>query len=281
MKGFTLGIFTLLMSVLVFQSCRSDKSSTTSFNFGTERYDSTALHLALVPNKDCLPIYYAERVGIYDSLGLKLQIATYFSQMDCDTTLMGKIADGGWADPTRIAHYGNKMKNLEVMWKGTIQWAIFSSERLRIRDVKSLEGKTVGIARSSSEADFLDRVLTANKCNKDRVYRPLINDLRLRAMMLSGNQIDAAVLTWPYTSLALANKHKCIYSQSNVNASGVFVMKKNSLKKQQVKQQWKLLEKGRKMAIDSFRIKGPKAYSLILQKDYGIPREVSDTIKWF
>lgn len=281
MKNIPFLILTFLLFTFAFPSCKNDKSATQVFNFGVEPYDSTALHLALIPNKDCLPIYYAERSGIYDSLGLKLQIATYSSQMDCDTTLMGEMADGGWADPIRISHFGKKMQNLKVMWNGTTKWFIFASERLRVSDVKALEGRTVAIARTSAEADFLDKVLTENKCNKDKVYQPLINDLRLRTLMLSGNQIDAAVLAWPYTSLASANKHKCIYSQRNSVIYGCFTMKSNRLRKQSVKQQWDLLEKGRKMALDSFKIKGPKAYSIILQKDYGLPREVADTVQWF
>ncbi len=281
MKSLALALITPLLLALMLHSCIDKKSAASAFNFGTEQYDSTALHLALVPNKDCLPIYYAERVGIYDSLGLKLQIATYFSQMDCDTTLMGQVVDGGWADPVRIDHYGKKMNGLEVMWKGTNRWAIYVCEQLRIREVKALEGRTVGVARSSAETSFLDKMLKANKCNSDKVYRPLINDLRLRAMMLSGNQIDAAVLTWPYTSLAQANKHKCICTHPDADPQGYFVMRTKSLKKQSVKEQWKLLEKGRKMALDSFKIKGSKAYGLVLQKDYGFPKEVADTIQWF
>lgn len=47
-----------------------------------------------------------------------------------------------------------------------------------------------------------------------------------------------------------------------------------------IKQQWDLFEKGRKMAQDSLRIKGPKAYSLILQQYYGIPKAIADTIQY-
>ena len=94
-------LFTLCFLLLIsLTSCKKEKNEQ-PINFGTERYDSAALHVALVPNRDCLPIYYAERTGIYDSLGLKLQIASYGSQMDCDTTLMGNIAEGGWCDKIR------------------------------------------------------------------------------------------------------------------------------------------------------------------------------------
>ena len=50
-------LFVVMMAVVV--SC-TDRKPASQFNFGTEPYDSAALHVALVPNRDCLPIYYAE-----------------------------------------------------------------------------------------------------------------------------------------------------------------------------------------------------------------------------
>ena len=187
------------MTFMLF-SCNNPKSSSTSTNYGVGTYDSTALHVALVPNHDCLPIYYAKRMGIYDSLGLKLQIYTYASQMDCDTMLMSRYADGGWADKIRIAHYGKRMANLEVMWTGNQHWQLFSCGALRINHIKALSGRTIAIARTSAENVWLDQILKMGKLSADDVYRPQINNLKLRAQMLTGNQIDAAVLTWPYSA---------------------------------------------------------------------------------
>lgn len=260
-------------------SCQSDKPIET-MNFGTERYDSTALHVALVLNRDCFPIYVAQRTGIYDSLGLNVQIATYASQMDCDTTLMGHIADGGWADKERMALYGSRMGGVEIMWEGTSRWQIFACGTLRVRSVKTLKERTVAIARSSSENHLLDVALKSVGLGEDAVYRPQINDLKLRADMLNSDQVDAAVVSWPYTASAYANGHFCIYSQRNADANGCFVMKKKSLKRADRRAQWKLLEKGRRMALDSIRIKGMSAYSLILQKDYHLAKEVADTIRF-
>ena len=191
---------TVILSILCLclASCK-DNAPQEVLNFGTERYDSAALHVALVPNRDCLPIYYAERTGLYDSLGLKLQIASYPSQMDCDTTLMGRIADGGWADRERMRTYGNKMKDIEPMWEGTQRWSIYTCEQLRIRDLKALKGRTISIARNSAENKYLLAMLNSAKISAEDAYFPQINNLKMRAQMLTGNQIDAAVLTWPYT----------------------------------------------------------------------------------
>lgn len=267
-----------ILAIILANSC-SNKQPNEPLKFGVERYDSAALHIALVPNRDCLPIYYAKRTGIYDSLGLKLQIVSYPSQMDCDTTLMG-IADGGWADLTRIAHYGRKMPQTKVLWQGTQQWQLFTCGTLRINSLKALVGRTVAIARSTDEELWLRTLLKQAKINSDDIFFPQINDLRLRALMLKGNQVDAALLTWPYTSLALANGHRSIAQQSKSQSCGAFVMNVRKSESATKKKQWDLLERGRKIALDSIRIKGTKAYSLVLQKDYKIPQNIADTIKF-
>lgn len=272
-------LFTLCFLLLIsLTSCKKEKNEQ-PINFGTERYDSAALHVALVPNRDCLPIYYAERTGIYDSLGLKLQIASYGSQMDCDTTLMGNIADGGWCDKIRKGKYGKRMSHLETMWEGTQRWEIFTSKALRIRKVSSLVGHTIGIARSSAENEYLHLILKAEKVNADNIYYPQINNLKMRAQMLTGDQIDAAVITWPYTSFARSEGHHCIAAQRFADKHECFVISNKHLTDER-KKQWKLFEKGRRMALDSIRIKGSSAYSIILQKDYGLPKEVADTIRF-
>lgn len=276
-KHLLLSLF-LLFIVTLFSSCKKEHK-TQPINFGTEHYDSAALHVALVPNRDCLPIYYAKRTGIYDSLGLRLQIATYGSQMDCDTALMGVIADGGWCDKVRRSSYGKRMNHLVTMWEGTQRWEVYTSKSLRIRKASALSGHTIAIARESAENAYLQLFLKASKVINENVYFPQIHDLRLRTQMLTGNQIDAAVIAWPYTSLARSEGHRCIAAQRLPDHNGGFVRNERSPSSKR-KKQWALFEKGRLMALDSLRLKGPKAYSLILQKDYGIPREVADTLRF-
>lgn len=273
--------FLLVVTILaiIFANSCSNKHPKEPLKFGVERYDSAALHIALVPNHDCLPIYYAKRMGIYDSLGLKLQIASYPSQMDCDTMLMG-IADGGWADLTRIAYYGIKMPQTKVLWQGTQHWQLFTCGTLRIKSLKALVGRTIAIARSTDEELWFRTLIKQAKINNDDIFCPQINDLRLRALMLKGDQVDAALLTWPYTSLALANGHRCIAQQSGNTSCGAFIMNVEKSQNETKKKQWDLFEKGRKIALDSIRIKGAKAYSIILQKDYKIPQNHADTIKF-
>lgn len=276
MHKYLLAVFVLLTLF----SCGEKKSQGVPVQFGNEPYDSAALHIALVPNRDCFPIYYAERTGIYDSLGLKVQIASFYSQMDCDTALMSRFTDGGYADLVRLQHYGKRTADLQKQWTGINRWTMFVCGALRVKDVKTLKGRTVAIARQSAENTYLQQILAEAGLSSTDIYKPQINDLLLRSKMLTGNQVDAAVLCWPYTSLARAFGHRSIHAQSAADANGCFVMRSKSVSTSDMKHKWALLEKGRRMAQDSIRLKGPRAYSLILQKDYGLPQSVADTLKY-
>lgn len=269
-----------ILLLLTFLSCRDNKPTDHPLQFGNEPYDSAALHIALIPNRDCLPIYYASRTGLFDSLGVKVQIASYPSQMDCDTALLSRLTDGGYADLIRLKQYGKQAADLQTKWSGTNRWELFVCGTLRVKDTKSLKGRTVAVARESTEYTYLQQLLSEAGIPFTDVYKPQINSLPLRAKMLSGNQIDASVLCWPHTSMARAFGHRRIAGQSSVDIHGAFVVRNNQFASAQLKQKWTLFEKGRRMAQDSLRLKGPQAYTLILQKDYGLPQAVADTVKY-
>ncbi|MGM9688078.1 MAG: ABC transporter substrate-binding protein [Alloprevotella sp.] len=261
-------------------ACQKQDAPTVPMNFGNERYDSTALHLALMPNRDCLPLYYAQRTGLFDSLGLKVQIASYHSQMDCDTALRSRTADGGWADNERLMHWGKPAEPWHTLLKDTGRWQLLVNSKQRIKQVKDLNGRTLAISRQSASTAVLAEALQTGSLRPEQVYRPQINDLKLRASMLAAGQVDGAVLPWPYTAMATAQGCRTLYTSQGDGERGCLVVKASLAQSDTGKRQLELLEKGRKMALDSIAKKGAAAYSLILQNDYGLPKEVADTVKF-
>ena len=268
------------VSLFCLLACQKQETPAVPMNFGNERYDSTALHLALVPNRDCLPLYYAQRTGLFDSLGLKVQIASYRSQMDCDTALLSRTADGGWADNERLKHLGKPATQWHTLLKDSGCWQLLVNSKQRIKQVKDLNGRTLAISRQSASTTVLAEALRTGSLKPEQVYRPQINDLKLRASMLAAGQVDGAVLPWPYTSMATAQGCRTLYTEKEAGEHGCLVVKAQLAQSEAGKRQLELLEKGRKMALDSIAKKGAAAYSLILQNDYGLPKEVADTVKF-
>ena len=80
-------------------------------------YDSTALHVALVPTMDNLPLYYAKETGIYDSLGLNIELLTYSSAMDCDTAFTNGEADGVVSDIVKANLWRSRGDSVKVVMR--------------------------------------------------------------------------------------------------------------------------------------------------------------------
>ena len=95
--------------------------------------DSTVLYVALMPTVDCLPFYYAEQQGIFDSLNANIEIRNYMAQMDCDTAFCRKHVDVAYTDLIRAALLQSKDTALNVIMRtdGSHELITAFSKRLK------------------------------------------------------------------------------------------------------------------------------------------------------
>lgn len=266
--------------LLVLGGCTSPKPKPqTSSQVRGARYDTTAVHLALMPTADCFPFYYAERTGIYRQLGLKVSIHSYVSQLDCDTALMGRYMDAGYADAVRMKDTRLGSAPLVTLAHGTDLWQLVVSGPLRVKTADKLKDRLVAVARQSAEDAYLTSELRKGGTKPDDVFRPLVNDVKLRAEMVGRRQVDATLLRWPFTSLALSSGDRVIASQKAGDSQVLLVARKRSLTHRLEKSRLDLLKKGYAMGLDSIAANPRERISRVLQQDYLLPREVADTVR--
>ena len=86
-----------IIATIMLASC-SHKQEATQFEADSTGIDSTALRIAVMPALNCLPVYYAEKTGLADSLGVEIRLLRYQAQMDIDTAI---------ADQTRAVELFN------------------------------------------------------------------------------------------------------------------------------------------------------------------------------
>ncbi len=281
--------FVLVVSIL-FSACGNTKEPVEPAAKKYSAYDTAAVHLALMPTADCLPFFYAQETGIYRQLGLRLQIHTYRSQLDCDTALLGGYMDGGYADLQRLEEGRGQKKYLSPLTEGSDAWTLFVGGTLRVRDVSKLAGRIVAISRESTEKAFCEKLISNAKLKTDAVYLTQINDVKLRAHMMTNRQIDAALLRWPFTSLALASGDKILVSQPSTARNSALVKSSLCKRVHLNEASLSLLKKGYAMALDSMRIyhktetdrtqqSQTDKVSDVLKKIYGLDATVADTIK--
>lgn len=167
------------------------------------RIDSAALHVALLPVHDCLPFYLAERCGLYERLGLDLRITTYQAQLDTDTALAFGHAEVAYSDIARAIMLQQDSIDVRAIAALPGELQLITPRRGRVRKLNQLHEKMVAVSRHSITDYWSDRLTDSAGMARSDIFRPQINDLRIRTDMVCNNTMDAAFLPEPFASEAL------------------------------------------------------------------------------
>ena len=84
--------FAVFMAAVAFMSACGNSYQETKRLSRLERQrlakeDSAALKIAVMPTLDCLPIYVAADLRLFDTLGVDIRPKLYRAQMDCDEAM--------------------------------------------------------------------------------------------------------------------------------------------------------------------------------------------------
>lgn len=189
-------IVPLLISFLLFISCHSEQGISPE---EAARRDSAALHVALMPVADCLPFYIAQHTGIYERLGLDLRILTLQAQLDTDTALMRRRVEVAFSDLARaIMIQQDDTFDLRAIAATEGVLKLITARRGRVRQLSQLKERMVAVARHSITDYWSDQLTDTARLAQDDIFRPQINDVRIRIDMLCNGTMDAAFLPEPY-----------------------------------------------------------------------------------
>ena len=199
--------------VTTFVGCKKEVAS-------KEVEDSTALRIAVLPTMDCLPFYVAKECGLFDSIGVKVNLVTFKAAMDADTAFCNKMVDGNVTDLVKASIWRGAGDSIKLVLANDLQLYLITAKQARIRSVESVKEKIIALTRNSS-ADFVaDRILESVKLGSEELNKPQINNIALRAQMTDQNQYDGAILPEPYASVSMQNGGYLVTSSAklkNVN----------------------------------------------------------------
>lgn len=168
------------------------------------RRDSMALHVALMPVQDCLPFYLAERAGIYKRLGLDVRFHTLQAQLDTDTALLRKHVHLAYSDLARaIMIQQTDTFDLRAIASSPTVLQLITTQRSRVRNLNQLKERMVAVARHSITDFWSDRLTDSAHMAQADIFRPQINDVRIRIDMLCNGTMDAVFLPDPYATEAI------------------------------------------------------------------------------
>lgn len=194
-------IFMWLMVVGLCGSCNQTNGT-------VNEEDSTAIKLGVLPTMECLPFYYADSIGLFDSLGVNVHLVTFDAAMDADTAYVNGNIDGIVTDLVKACIWQVQGDTAKVAMVSELRMWLITAPKARLLKAESLREKIVGITRHSAVDYFADKILESVKLQSIDLNKPQINNIRLRGLMVDQDQMDGAILPEPYASEAVARGAK-------------------------------------------------------------------------
>lgn len=264
---------TIILTASLISACQQKKSSVPV----APTTDSTALRLALMPTMGCLPFHYAEQMGIYDSLGLNIEIVPFNAQFDCDSALLGGSVDAAATDLLRLQYYQQRSEKLVAFMSLADSWSLMVTEKNPGKTLRRIGNQTLACSRFSA-SDYYSRVaLLSAGLDTDTLFRPQINNLFLRTTMLQNGQVDAAMLPEPLVTAAGFAGARRLYTSS---AADTIRMTCIAMRPARLNQEQKnILIKGYNKAAQLIESKKDNNLRNILQNTYKLRPEACDSLR--
>ena len=190
-------IFMWLMVVGLCGSCNQTNGT-------VNEEDSTAIKLGVLPTMECLPFYYADSIGLFDSLGVNVHLVTFDAAMDADTAFVNGKIDGLVTDLVKACIWQGQGDTAMVAMVCELRMWLITAPKARLLKAESLREKIIGITRHSAVDYFADKILESVKLQSIDLNKPQINNIRIRGLMVDQDQMDGAILPEPYASEAVA-----------------------------------------------------------------------------
>lgn len=190
-----------LLTLLTLSATTSCTPTPTS----AQQADSTTIRIGVLPTVESIPLFYADSVGLFDSLGLDVRLVTFEAAMDADTAMAGGSIDAILSDLVKATAHQQNGDSIHIIVSSDLHLSLVTSLNARILRPQSLKEKIIGITRHSAVDFFADQILRRAQLQPIDLNRPQINAIRLRTIMVDQNQYDGAILPEPFATHAVAN----------------------------------------------------------------------------
>ena len=138
-----------IIATIMLASC-SQRQEATQFDADSTGIDTTVLRVAVMPAINCLPVFYAERTGLADSLGLEMELLRYQAQMDIDTAITFGHADIAYTDLIRIAKLNKAKVTLSAFASCDEPISLISLKTKRVKQVNQMKEQMIAVSRLSA-----------------------------------------------------------------------------------------------------------------------------------
>ncbi|NMA74803.1 MAG: ABC transporter substrate-binding protein [Bacteroidales bacterium] len=267
--------FFTLAIILFLSSCNFRKKENKPYIRPT---NLSTLRIGAMSSMDYIPFVVAKKTGIYDSLGVNIEIVKFFSANDRDAAFQSGNIDGTVIDYTgAILQQANGIP-LKLIMKNDGFFYFIAGKESNVNSLTDLTGTNIAVSRNTVIDYSTDQFLQAANIKEEEVNKPEINKIPLRLEMLQNNKIEATVLPDPFASIAINNGHHSLMTTKDLDISitgTLFSQKAIEEKAKEIE----ILIMGYNEAVDYIKKQPLTDWRNILIEDAGVPEHLVKSIQ--
>ncbi|WP_321330721.1 MetQ/NlpA family ABC transporter substrate-binding protein [uncultured Bacteroides sp.] len=236
-----------------------------------------AINLGVMSSMDYIPFAIANQEGIYDSLGLKVNIMKFLSANEQDAAFQSEKVDGtvtGFTNAILQQVHGIPLK---IIMKNDGYFCFITRKESGIKSLKQLNGKIIAVSHNTAIEYCTDYILNKAGIAVEEVNKPAINNIIIRLEMLQNKQIDASIFPDPFASIAMSNGCRSLISTQELGLSvtgTIFSEKALKEKSEEIKQ----LIIGYNLAVNYMYSHPDKEWKQVLTTDAEVPEALANII---
>ncbi len=175
----------------------------TGCNDETLDQEKSPLRFGLLPDVTCLPMVVAEKEGIFEELGLEVDLVYFSKAMERDQAIQAGQIDGAISDVVAVGFFQDSGFDVKITSLNEGNFAIIASPDSGINSVNDLKGKTIGLSKNTIIEFMVDEILANYGLTPEDVNKEAIAAIPLRREMLLQNQVDAISIPEPLGTLTV------------------------------------------------------------------------------
>lgn len=265
--------------ILALWSCGTSSGNNDGGEAAASPGDSVVT-VAVMPTLDCLPLFVASETGMFAARDCDVRLEMFAAQMDCDTALVRGHVDGIVTDTVRL---GQLKRQYDVDAQAVVAtrayWLLVANRKSRVSKTSQLADKMIAMTRYSA-TDLLTTAVLRHGSTVTRAFRIQVNDVGVRLSMLLGGVVDAAWLSEPLATMAVAQGHNVIADSRSIAPDvGVIAFRSDALETPSKRRYIDMVEQCYRQASDSIASHGLGYYSDIMSKYCGVTAETVDSLR--
>jgi NitT/TauT family transport system substrate-binding protein len=175
-----------------------------------------AIRIGTLPTEDSLPLWVAERDGLFKKAGINVTITLFQSAQERDAALTAGAIDGEMGDliaASLLRAGGVPVKVATIMLGATAKegrFGIAVKPGSSVTSLTQLAGVPIGTSSATIQEFVLDELMTAAGVPAAQITKEEVKKVPVRYQLLMSGKLAAAALPEPFLSLAQVSGAKVI-----------------------------------------------------------------------